>query len=137
MIWDEELEQAVEPMEKNIALMRILCPLSNAVSLLAAGALSLLFLLQRKREAALLRILGTGIFQTRLMLALELLILNLTGILTGAGISLILTGNDSLTAMLLAAGCCLAGCFMGTTAGAVLVTRAKPMELLQEKEKGE
>ncbi len=137
VIWDEELEQAVEPMEKNIALMRILCPLSNAVSLLAAGALSLLFLLQRKREAALLRILGTGIFQTRLMLALELLILNLTGILTGAGISLILTGNDSLTAMLLAAGCCLAGCFMGTTAGAVLVTRAKPMELLQEKEKGE
>lgn len=133
-IWDEELEQVMEPMEKNIALMELLYPLSNGVAFLAAAGLSVLFLFQRRREAAVLRVLGAGVRHARGALALELLMIDLAGLLLGVGLTALLAGVDGLSAMPTAAGCYFLGCLVGTMAGAVLVTRGRPLELLQEKE---
>ncbi|MCI9151744.1 MAG: hypothetical protein HFI42_14910 [Lachnospiraceae bacterium] len=134
VIWDNELEQAIEPMEKNITLMKVLYPLTNGVSILAAIGLSILFLLQRRREAAILRVLGVGILPTRVVLALELLAADLAGLLAGAGLVALLLGAAGLGALPVAAGCYFLGCLVGIMAGAVLATRGRPLELLQEKE---
>ncbi len=134
VIWDNELEQAIEPMEKNITLMKVLYPLTNGVSILAAIGLSILFLLQRRREAAILRVLGVGILPTRVVLALELLAADLAGLLAGAGLVTLLLGAAGLGALPVAAGCYFLGCLVGILAGAVLATRGRPLELLQEKE---
>lgn len=134
VIWDGELRQAVVPMEKNIALMKVLYPIANGVAFLAAAGLSILFLFQRRREAAILRVLGVGRLPTRAVLALELLVVNLLGGLLGAVLTRFLTGPEGLAAMPLAAGCYFLGCLIGTMAGAMLVTSGRPLELLQEKE---
>lgn len=129
---DSELRQTVEPMEKNITLMKILYPIANAVSVLAAIGLSILFLFQRRREAAILRVLGVTRSKTRLILILELLLVNVAGMLLGAGLTALLTGSGGVAAMPLALGCYFTGCLMGTIAGAVWVTNGGPLELLQE-----
>ena len=133
LILDGELKQAVEPMEKNIFLMKILYPLANAVAFLAAVGLSVLFLFQRRREAAVLRVLGVGMLPTRLILTLELLVVNAAGLLIGAAVTAILT-ESGLSAMPFAAGCYFLGCLIGTVAGAVIITKGRPLELLQDKE---
>lgn len=133
LILDGELKQAVEPLEKNISFMKILYPLANAVAFLAAVGLSGLFLFQRRREAAVLRVLGVGAFTTRLVLSLELLAVDAAGILLGAAGTAILT-ESGLSAMPLAAGCYLSGCLVGTVVGAVMITEGRPLELLQDKE---
>lgn len=134
VIWDGELRRAVEPMERNIILMKTLYPIANVVSFLAAVGLSILFLFQRRREAAILRILGIGNLVTRMVLALELLAVDVAGLLLGAGICVLLTDGAGFGAFLVAAGCYFSGCLLGSIAGAVLVTCRSPLELLQEKE---
>ncbi len=134
VIWDGELRRAVEPMERNIILMKTLYPIANVVSFLAAFGLSILFLFQRRREAAILRILGIGNLVTRMVLALELLAVDVAGLLLGAGICVLLTDSAGFGAFLAAAGCYFSGCLLGSIAGAVLVTYRSPLELLQEKE---
>lgn len=134
VIWDGELRRAVEPMERNIILMKTLYPIANVVSFLAAFGFSILFLFQRRREAAILRILGIGNLVTRMVLALELLAVDLAGMLLGAGICVLLTDSAGFGAFLAAAGCYFSGCLLGSIAGAVLVTHRSPLELLQEKE---
>lgn len=134
VIWDGELRRAVEPMERNIILMKTLYPIANVVSFLAAFGLSILFLFQRRREAAILRILGIGNLVTRMVLALELLAVDLAGLLLGAGICVFLTDSAGFSAFLAAAEYYFSGCLLGSIAGAVLVTYRSPLELLQEKE---
>lgn len=134
VIWDGELRRAVEPMERNIILMKTLYPIANVVSFLAAFGLSILFLFQRRREAAILRILGIGNLVTRMVLALELLAVDVAGLLLGAGICVLLMDSAGFGAFLAAAGCYFSGCLLGSIAGAVLVTYRSPLELLQEKE---
>lgn len=133
-ILDSELRQTAEPLEKNITLMKILYPLANIISVLASCGLSILFLFQRRREAAILRVLGVNTTQTRMILVLELLLVSLAGILLGAGLTVLLAGRDGLSATPLAAGCYFLGCLAGTIAGAVWVANGRPLELLQEKE---
>lgn len=134
VIWDGELRRAVEPMERNIILIKTLYPIANVVSFLAAVGLSILFLFQRRREAAILRILGIGNLVTRMVLALELLAVDVAGLLLGAGICVLLMDSAGFGAFLAAAGCYFSGSLLGSIAGAVLVTYRSPLELLQEKE---
>ncbi|MEF2795658.1 MAG: hypothetical protein U0N62_09290, partial [Hydrogeniiclostridium sp.] len=79
-------------------------------------------------------ILGIGNLVTRTMLALELLVIDLAGLLLGAGIYVLLTDSAGFSAFLAAAGCYFSGCLLGSIAGSVLVTHRSPLELLQEKE---
>lgn len=134
VVWDGELRQAIEPMEKNITLMKILYPLSNGVAFLVAAGLAVLFLFQRRREAAILRVLGVGKLPTQMLLVLELLTVNLAGLLLGAGLVEFLTRTDGARAMPLAAACYFLGCMIGALGGAAFVTRGRPLELLQGKD---
>lgn len=134
MLWDDELRQTVKPMEKNISLMKLLYPIANIVSFLTAGGLAVLFLFQRRREAAILRVMGVGKRPVRMALAGEMLLLDLAGVLLGLVLIFAITKTGSAAVMGIAAGAYFLGSMIGAAAGCVLITRERPLELLQVKE---
>lgn len=132
VIWDEELRMVVQPMEQNLTLMRVLYPIAQAVALLSAGAVALLLLLQEAKTAAMLRILGIPTRTVQRMLGMELLTLGLAGVSVGM---LVATGLGKWSAQLpLCAAIYILGLALGTITGCIVITRRKPLELLQVKE---
>lgn len=134
MLWTSELRQVVEPFEKNLELMKLLFPVTTAVSVLAGGGLIFLLLLQRTEEAALLRVLGNSRGRTRRMLLAEPVLLSLAGLLIG--ICVAYCGFPEIPAAQIGmfAGAYLGGCILGAILGVVHITRKMPLELLQVKE---
>lgn len=137
VVWDEELRMAIAPLEKNLDLMRVLFPVTIALSALIAGGLSLLLLLQNAREAALMRVLGMKKRKVRTLLNLEQLFISLLGTLLGLLALAVL--RQSLSAAfsatpLLCAGLYLIGSLVGSILASVMVSNRMPLELLQVKE---
>ena len=58
VLQDSELTQAIQPLEKNLSLMRLLFPITQAVAALVSAALAMLLLAQRAKDTAILRVLG-------------------------------------------------------------------------------
>ena len=50
---DSELTQAIQPLEKNLSLMRLLYPITQAVAALVSAALAMLLLAQRAKDTAI------------------------------------------------------------------------------------
>ncbi len=134
MLWASELRQVVEPFEKNLDLMKLLFPVTVAVSVIAGGGLIFLLLLQRTEEAALLRVLGNSRGRTRRMLLSEPVLLSLFGLLLGIGAVSYGCPEISAVRIWTFAGVYLGGCVLGALAGTLHITRKMPLELLQVKE---
>ena len=137
LLWDGELTNVVEPLEKNLHLMAVLFPVTVAVSVLIAAGLAVLLIFQTAKTAALLRILGTTRARARAMLCWEQLVLCLVGLALGLGTLVILRRDVSAvlagTAML-SAGLYLGGVLAGALFSSISVTNRMPLELLQVKE---
>lgn len=136
-IWDEELRIVVAQLEKNLSILKVLYPVVMAVSVLIAAGLCLLLMLQKTREAAILRVLGTTRPAVRLALIGDPLAFSILGTVLGLGISYIWWMSSGLApagALLTGAGLYLTGALIGLTVGAILVTNKPPIELLQVKE---
>ena len=132
-IWDEELHQVVEPLEHTLSLFDILYPLAVAVSLALGFGFPFLLLLQRRQEAATMRILGSSARSVGLLLGVEQLLLCLAGMVLG----LLLSGlyYQSLARDIwVAIGLYTLGTLAGVLIGSIAVVRQNPMALLQEKE---
>ena len=71
VIWDEELRQAVAPLEGSIQLMRALYPVTLVLSLLCAAGVAALFIMTSAKEAAILRVQGTTKLRTQVILGLQ------------------------------------------------------------------
>lgn len=134
MLWTGELRQVVEPFEKNLELMKLLFPVTVAVSVIAGGGLIFLLLLQRTEEAALLRVLGNSRGRTRRMLFAEPVLLSMLGLFIGGCAMYYGFPEISMRQILLFAGVYLGGCVLGAILGTVHITRKMPLELLQVKE---
>jgi ABC-type antimicrobial peptide transport system permease subunit len=137
VFWDEELRAVVEPMEKNLALLEVLFPVTVAVSVLIGIGLSLLLVLQQARETALLRMLGVRRAWVRAMLCSEQVLLSLLGVILGLGLLVILRQDPEavLTApTMTTGGLYLLGALIGSLLGAIWVSNKPPLELLQVKE---
>ena len=134
MLWTSELRQVVEPFEKNLDLMKLLFPVTVAVSVIAGGGLLFLLLLQRTEEAALLRVLGNSRARTRRMLLAEPVLLSMCGLLLGIAVVYCSMPEVSVGQILTFAGAYLGGCVLGAVLGTVHITRKMPLELLQVKE---
>jgi hypothetical protein len=137
VFWDEELRTVVTPLEKNLSLIKVLYPVTAAISVLIGAGLCLLLALQSARVAALLRVLGVTTGRVRIVLSCEHLLLSLIGVLLGLGILILLRGDPAAVVTeptLIASGSYLAGVLIGSVIGAISVTLRKPMELLQVKE---
>ena len=134
MLWTSELRQVVEPFEENLELMKLLFPVTTAVSVIAGGGLIFLLLLQRTEEAALLRVLGNSRERTRRMLLAEPVLLSLAGLLIGGCVVYYGFPEISTPQIGMFAGIYLGGCILGAILGVVHITRKMPLELLQVKE---
>lgn len=137
MVWDEQLKIVVLQLEKNLSILKVLFPVVMAVSALIAAGLCFLLLLQKSREAAILRVLGTTRTSVRLALIAEPFCLSILGVFIGLGLAVLLwisSGPIPLGSLLTSAGLYLAGALAGLVSGAIVITQKKPLELLQVKE---
>jgi ABC-type antimicrobial peptide transport system permease subunit len=137
LLWDDELIKVVEPLEKNIELLAILYPVTVTVSALIAMVLSLLLVLQRSKEASVMRVLGVTKPCARITLTLEQIVLCLAGL--GIGLCLLtpLRGDIGVAipgSIVLCACAYFTGTLLGAIMGAVFATKSNPLELLQIKE---
>ncbi len=137
IVWDGQMTQAVEPMEKNLQLIKMLHSVTIAVSTLIAVGLSVLMVFQCAKEASIMRVLGVTKRLARSMFCGEQALLCVVGLVLGLGSYAALRGQaaPALTGSTL--GCAalyLAGCLIGAWQGARAVTDRPPLELLQVKE---
>jgi len=141
LLWDEELTEAVEPLEDSVVLMKLLYPAVVVLSILVAAGVSVLFVVLSAKEAAILRIQGTSKLRTILMLSLQQAFTCFAGLVVGlVGILLYIGGTrpDLLGSIAPgAAGCAvlyLAAGVLGAAVSSAAVTGKNPLEMLQVKE---
>lgn len=137
VIWDEELIQVVAPLESNIRLMRLLYPVTAALSVLIAVGAAVLFLVLQEREAAILRILGCTCTRTRLLLCLPLQLLCVCGLMLGFLVGFLLEsylGNVIGWSTVLCALLLLLGNGAGCLFASGKLMGHRPLELMQVKE---
>lgn len=131
---DQELTQAVEPLERNVELLRVLYPAMQVLSVLVGAGLAVLFTLQSAREAAILRVLGCWRSRTVLLLLCRQLFPTLVGLLAGAAILAALPLHAGAADCGLCLCLYLMGCLLGGLASAAVTLGRNPLTLLQVKE---
>ena len=136
VIWDGELRQAVEPLERALSLMELLYPVVLVLSLLTAAGTAVLFVLMSAKDAAILRIQGTSKLHTTVIFVLQQGLTVLAGLAAGLTGSLLWTGvrPELAGASLVRAALYLAAAVAGTILSAASVTGKNPLEMLQVKE---
>jgi hypothetical protein len=135
VINDGELTQAIEPLEKNISLLKVLYPVTVVVSLLVAAGLGILFMLQSAKEAAVIRVLGGGVNRTRVMIGGGQVVLCALGIALGVCVNAVISQDSAV--FLAAMGCAglyFVASLMGNVVTAVIMSNRKPLTLLQNRE---
>ena len=137
IVWDGQMTQVAEPMEKNLQLITILHRVTLVLSALIAAGLGALMVFQSAKEAAIMRVLGVTKHTARSMLCGEQALLCVVGLTLGLGFFAAIRGQVSAASIGSALGCAtlyLVGCLVGSWQGARLVTNRAPLELLQVKE---
>jgi hypothetical protein len=134
LVWDEELNMVVEPLERNISLLRLLYPVAIAICTAIGVGLSLLLMLQNAINAAVMRVLGSSRRRTRITLVLRQLIISFFGLFLGFFILLFAGWGFGVLSALELMGIYFVGVTAGSIIGAVLVTNREVLELLQVKE---
>lgn len=134
VIRDEELTQAIEPLEKNNSIIRVLYPIICIVFTLVCGVMSLLLVLRSSKEAAVLRILGTPKAQVEVLLTLERVFICVLSLMMAGAFTIGILQQAAARAVLQNSLACLAICIAASVAGALIVIRKKPMDLISVKE---
>lgn len=132
LLRDEELTQAVEPLERNVTLLRVLYPVSLALSAALAAGTAAMLVLQSRRELAILRLLGLGKRRTGGLAVRQVFDSALLGSLLGLAAALLLGSNAGQS--FLCGGLFLLGSILGGGGTAAAILRKNPLELLQTKE---
>lgn len=136
-IWDKELSNVVEPLEKNISLLEVLYPLTFILSIVIAGILAFVMVLNRSIDVAILRMLGVKSKEVQWNLFRENIVLVLIGIIIASITVFVITLNSyplDITKYAMVIGGYLLGTFAGLMLGIGKVTNKKPLEMLQVKE---
>lgn len=134
LLWDEELREAIGPLNENVEVLELLYPLVLLLSALTAAGLTALLLVQRTKTAALLRVIGVSRIQARWMLGAELLLPALIGECVVVLVLMKLFPMVSTGSMAEGAAIYILGAIVGALLGVYMVTRKRPLELLQVKE---
>ena len=130
-IWDQELRFGVASLEQHVLLLQLLTPIALAVSVIIAAGLTMLFLLQNAKNAAMMRVLGMSKGKTQFVLWFWQMVLCLAGVAAGLSLSVALGLRTDFAEVVIPY---LAGAVIGATAGALLITSRAPLDLLQVKE---
>jgi len=132
-IWDEALNYIIGIARQTLLLLELIYPLALGTSVIIAGGLSMLLMLQNAKAAAILHVVGTSKKKTMLMLLAEQYIVCLGGVLPGL-IILALMGVTFDAALFMAVGLYLGSVGLGALIGVIMVISRPPLSLLQVKE---
>ena len=136
-IWDGELINVVEPLEKNLSLLEVLYPVTFGLSIIIASILAFMMVIRRSIDVAILRILGVKSKEVQWNLFRENLVLVVIGIIISC-ITIISITINSYSIELYKYIVVMGGYLLGTVVGLILgirkVTNKKPLEMLQVKE---
>ena len=122
---------------RTMDLMSALYPIAAAAAAVLAGLFPGLIVMQTDREASIMRVLGTTKKRTRVMLLAEQAVLCLAGLALGAILLFAINGAlpaDSALPLAAYAALQLAACAAGALICSVVITRRRPLELLQVRE---
>ena len=141
---DDELRAVVGNMEQNLLLLKLLFPIAIVVSIATGFGLCLLLMLTSAKNAAIIRVLGSGTRQVSSILCAEQMLVSVFGVLLGLLSLLVLRLSGfvdvaalqahAYTMQAYLAGLYLAGVLLGSIVGAVIITKRIPMVLLQVRE---
>lgn len=140
--WDQELRQAIAPMEQVISLMKTLYPVTLGLSFIVAAGISILLSLLSAKEAAILRVLGNSTARCRTILCLQNVLVCLAGLVVGhlgsVGMAYAMLPPGDAAGLMLPAlgrvGLYLLAATIGAVGASVAMTAKNPLELLQVKE---
>jgi len=133
LVHDDILSAVIEPMERNLALLNTLYPISIVVAVVLGFGLSLLLMLMNIKNAAIMRVLGMPKTKTQFSLWLEQVIVCADGAIIGLIVLFVIGVGLSATPFALA-GIYFAGATLGSAVGAVIITIKTPLDLLQVRE---
>lgn len=141
VLWDQELTQAVGPLEQVITFMRTLYPIVVILSALASAGVTILVTMTLSRDAAIFRVLGSSRRRTQAMLWLQTVPACLVGLIAGHTGSRLLAygvlGAEAANLMLPALCCALlyfAASALAALCYSAAMTANNPLQLLQVKE---
>lgn len=140
--WDQELRQAIAPMEQVISFMKALYPVTLGLSFIVAAGIAVLLSLLSAKEAAILRVLGNSKTTCRVILCLQTILPCIVGLVIGhlgavAMAYLMLPAEDAAGLMFPAlgrVGLYLLYTVLGAVGASAVMTGKNPLELLQVKE---
>ena len=130
-IWEQELRFGVASLEQHVLLLQLLIPIATVVSVIIAAGLTMLFMLQNAKNAAMIRVLGMSKGKAQFALWSWQMIPCIDGVAAGLLLSVILGLRANLAMVALPY---FAGAVLGAAVGAVLITNRAPLDLLQVKE---
>jgi len=141
LLRDEELTEAVAPLEESLQLMRLLYPVVFVLSLLTAAGAAALFVMMSAKDAATLRVLGTPRGRTQIILVLQQAATCFAGLVPGV-VGMLVYMNQVRPELLEALGgaavwraaAYLAAAVFGAAVSSTAVTNKNPLEMLQVKE---
>ena len=129
---DYDLNITISALRHVLLLLEMLYPVAVTLAVSIGFGLGMLLMLQNALTAAILRVLGTSLHKTRLLLWTEPLILCLIGL--AAGLVILFIMGQTLNAVLVLCGLYLAGYTLGSAVGAIFITQKPPLEMLQVRE---
>ncbi|MCL2378685.1 MAG: hypothetical protein FWC77_06115 [Defluviitaleaceae bacterium] len=129
---DGGLRYTAIPLERNLAFLRILHPVTLVLCFVLGMGFAGLLMAQNAKTAAMLRMFGATKKYTLVVLCIEILALAFVGAALGVVVMPLL--NIPLLLLLAMAGFYLLSAGFGAVIGAALISRHAPMELLQIKE---
>jgi len=132
-IWDESLNHIIGIARQTLLLLELIYPIALGASVIIAGGLSMLLMLQNAKSAAILHVVGTSKKKTMLMLLAEQFVVCLGGAIPGL-LALGLMGVTFDGALFMAIGLYLGCVALGAVTGAVMIINHPPLALLQVKE---
>lgn len=133
IIWDKELSEVVEPMERVVSLFEVLYPFIILIVVVIGMGFQILMLIRRKKEATLMRLLGSGKNEVWQIMFTGHLLLCVLGIPIGIAIMFLLYKNMAVN-VILATGLYFLGNVAGGIIGSFLILKSFKLELLQESE---
>jgi len=131
---DGELLNMVGTVDQTLGLLALLYPVAVVLSVLIAGGVSLLLMLQNAKNAAIMRVLGCTQTKCRITLCVETMFICFVGLLIGLGVLIAVGWGFGLWSGIVLALLYFIGTCVGAVIGAILITRRPPLELLQVKE---
>lgn len=136
-IWDEELVNVVEPLEKNLSLLSVLYPVTFVMSFLLSALIAALILLRRSIDVAVLRVLGVKKREVRWNLFWQYFVLVFLGVLLAASLVYMMSFKTQVITLDKYASVTfvyLMGSTLGILLGIAKITKMNPIDLLQDKE---